>query len=238
MRSPFRAESVSVLDRNDSSYYIFLVFGRSLRDEVTLISQISIGSKTLQASSLGFGAKPLRWGHPYRVVLCMCAHSIGTKASFIHLSFVASRWGHPMGRVWFSSHSIETKSSLDSWSVFLEDGVTLFGSDSSDLTSIEGITTIGLLGACFRPVLGVSVCHPGFGRSALKSGGVPHSVVFTSGDDSVCIPHATKEWVLALPLLALLPIALPWLVGLLRRPRGDSFHQGVSCDGIPRMVAR
>ena len=31
----------------------------------------------------------------------------------------------------------------------------------------------------------VSVCYPGFGRSALKSGGVPHSVVFTSGDDSL-----------------------------------------------------
>ena len=68
-----------------------------------------------------------------------------------------------MGRVWFSSHSIETKSSLDSWSVFLQDGVTFFGSDSSNLISIEGITTVGLLGACFRPVLGVSVCHPGFG---------------------------------------------------------------------------
>ena len=93
-----------------------------------------------------------------------------------------------MGRVWFSSHSIETKSSLDSWLVFLQDGVTLFGSDSSDLISIEGITSVGLLGACFRPVLGVSVCHPGFGRSALKSGGVPYSVLFTSSDDSVCIP--------------------------------------------------
>ena len=71
------------------------------------------------------------------------AHSIGTKASSVHLSFVASRWGHPMGRVWFSSHSIESKSSLDTWSVFLQDGVTLFGSDSTDLISIEGITTVG-----------------------------------------------------------------------------------------------
>ena len=103
-----------------------------------------------------------------------------------------------MSRVWFSSHSIETKSSLDSWSVFLQDGVTLFGSDSNDLISIEGITTVGLLGAFFRPVLGVSFCHPGVGRSALKSGGggggggVPHSVVFTSGVDSVCIPLANE----------------------------------------------
>ena len=124
-------------------------------------------------------------------LLRISAHSIGTKASSIHLSFVASPWGHPVGQVWFSSHSIETKS-LDSWSVFLQDGVTLFGSDSNNQISIKGITTVGLLGAVFRPVLGVSFCHPGFGRSALKSGGVPHSVVFTSGEDSVCIPLASE----------------------------------------------
>ena len=117
------------------------------------------------------------------------AHSIGTKASSVHLSFVASRCGHPLGRVWFSSHSIETKSCLDSWSVFLQDGVTLFGSDSTDLISIEEINTVGLLGAFFfRPVLRVYFCHPGVIRLALKSGGVPHSVVFYSGADSVCIP--------------------------------------------------
>ena len=139
-----------------------------------------------------------------------------------------------MGRVWFSSHSIETKSSLDSWSVFLQDGVTLFGSDSTDLISIEGITTVGLLGAFFRPVLGVNFCHPGVVWSALKSGGVPHSVVFTSGADSVCVPLANEGVGLGL-LLALLPLALP---GLLRRSSGDSFHQGVSCAGIPRVMAR
>ena len=127
--------------------------------------------KTLRASPIGFGPKSSLWGHPYRVVLRISAHSIGSKASSIHLSFIASRWGHPMGRVWFSSHSIEMKSSLDSWLVFLQDGVTLCESDSSDLISIEGITIVGLLGAFFRPVLGVSVCHPGVGRSALKSGG-------------------------------------------------------------------
>ena len=64
--------------------------------------------------------------------------------------------GSPYGSSVFSSHSIETKSSLDSWSVFLQDGVPLFGSDSNDLISIEGISTVGLLGAFFRPVLGVS----------------------------------------------------------------------------------
>ena len=60
MRSPCWVGSVSVLDRNEVSYYTFLVFSRSLRDGVTLLgrvfSQISIGTKTLRASSLGFDA--------------------------------------------------------------------------------------------------------------------------------------------------------------------------------------
>ena len=99
------------------------------------------------------------------------AHSIGTKASSIHLSLVALRWSHPTGRGWFFSHSIATKSSLVIWSVFLQDGVTLFGSGSNDLISSEGIPTVGLLGAFFRPVLRVSFCHPLVGRSALKRGG-------------------------------------------------------------------
>ena len=73
MRSPLRVEFFSDLDRNEDS----------------------------SASSLGFGGKPSRWGHPYRVMLRISAHSIGMKASSIHLSFVASRWGHPLGRVWF-----------------------------------------------------------------------------------------------------------------------------------------
>ena len=38
----------------------------------------------------------------------------------------------------------------------------------------------------------MNFCHPGVVRSALKSGGVPHSVVFTSGADSVCIPFANE----------------------------------------------
>ena len=29
----------------------------------------------------------------------------------------------------------------------------------------------------------------------------------------------------------------PLGIGLLRRPRGDSFHLGVSCAGLPRMGA-
>ena len=68
----------------------------------SILSQISIGTKTLCAPSLVVGAKPSRWGHPFRVVWLFSAHSIGTKASSVHLSFVASRWGHPVGRVCFS----------------------------------------------------------------------------------------------------------------------------------------
>ena len=166
-------------------------------------------------------------------MLRISAHSIGTKASSVHLSFVASRWGHPMGRVWFYTHSIETKSSLDSWSVFLQDGVTLFGSDSTDLISIEGITAVGLLGALFRPVLGVNFGHPGVVRSALKSGEF-HIQLSSLLVWTLCVSLSpTKEWV-----LALLPLALPSRVGLLRQSSGDSFHQGVSCTGFPHMMAR
>ena len=74
----------------------------------------------------------------------------------------------------------------------------------------------------------VSFCHPGVGRSALKSGGVPHSVVFTSGEDCVCIPPANEEVGLG-PSFSSGPVASrpPSRVSLLRRSSGDSFHQGV-----------
>ena len=67
----------------------------------SILSQISIGTKTLCPPSLVVGAKPSRWGRPFWVVWRFSAHSIGTKASSVHLSFVASRWGHPAGRVCF-----------------------------------------------------------------------------------------------------------------------------------------
>ena len=41
------------------------------------------------------------------------------------------------------------KFSLDNWLLFLQDGVTLFGSDSNELISIEGITSVGLLEVFF-----------------------------------------------------------------------------------------
>ena len=178
---------------------------------------------------------------PSRVVLRIPAHSIGTKASSVHLSFVTSRWGHPMGLVWFSSYSIETKFSLDNWSVFLQDGVTLFGSDSNDLISIEGITSVGLLGVFFWAVLGM-FCHPVVVRLALKSrgGGVSFHIQLSSLlVRTLCISLSpTKEWVLALLLLALLPFAPPSWVGLLRQSSGVSFTRAFSCAGIPHLVAR
>ena len=120
------------------------------------------------------------------------AHSIGTKASSVHLSLVASRCGHPTGRVWIFSHSIVTKSSLDIWSVFLQDGVTPVGSGSDDLISSEGITTVGLLRAFF-PARPWGVFVSSFGRPVCSEAGwVPHSVVFSSGEDSVCIPLANE----------------------------------------------
>ena len=79
--------------------------------------------------------------------------------------------GSPCGSSVFFPHSIVTKSALDIWSVFLQDGVTLVRSGSVDLISSEGITTVGLLGAFFPAVLAVSLCHPLVGRSALKWGG-------------------------------------------------------------------
>ena len=66
------------------------------------LSRFSIGTKTLRVPSLGVGAVPSRWGHPYQVVWRISAHSIGTKASSFHLSLVASRWSHPLCRLWFS----------------------------------------------------------------------------------------------------------------------------------------
>ena len=151
------------------------------------------------------------------------AQSIGTKAYSVHLSFVTSRWGHPMGRVWFSSHSIETKFSLDNWSVFLQDGVTLFGSDSNDLISIEGITSVGLLEVLFpdRPWDVWSYCGRPVGSEV---GGCLHIQLSSLLVRTLGVSLSpTKEWVMALLLLALLPLALPSWVGRLWLSSGVSF---------------
>ena len=111
------------------------------------------------------------------------------KACSFHLSLIASRWGHPTGRVW-SFHLIETKFSLDSWSVFLQDGVTVFGSGSHNLIPSVGIPRVGLMGAFFPGRPRDESRHPLVDRFALKLGGVRHSGVFASCEDSVCTPLA------------------------------------------------
>ena len=50
-----------------------------------------------------------------------------------------------------------------------------------------------------------------FGRPVCSEAGwVPHSVVFASGEDSVCVPLANEVVGFGLLLPALLPLALPW----------------------------
>ena len=165
----------------------------------------------------------------------ICPPSLLYEAAFLRvLCFYIA----PSVECGFSSHSIGTKSSLDNWSVFLQDGVTLFGSGSHDLISSEGSPSVGLMGAYFPGRPRDEFRHPLVNRSALKSGRVPHSDVFASGEDSVCTPLANGVGLD--PSSSSGPVAScpPWWIGLLRQPRGDSFHLGVSCAGLTRMVAR
>ena len=133
MGSPFRVGSVSVLDRIEGSCFTFLVYASSLRDGVTLsgrgLFQTSIETKTCLAHLPLWLVSGLRDGVTHLVVWLFFVPSIGTKASSIHLSLVASRWGHPAGRVCGFPHSIVTKLSLVSCLVFLQDEVTLTGLD-------------------------------------------------------------------------------------------------------------
>ena len=91
---------------------------------------------------------------------------------FFRLSILSCfAMGSPYGSSVFFSHSIVTKSALDIWSVFLQDGVTPVGSGSDDLSQVKELLQLGSWGCFFRPVLGVSLCHPLVSRSALKRGG-------------------------------------------------------------------
>ena len=79
------------------------------------------------------------------------------------------------------------------------------------------------MGAVF-PASPRGVLVSSFGRPVCSvAEWVPHSVVFASGVDSVCVPLANEG-------LGLGPVASrpPLGIGLLRRPCGDSFHLGVS----------
>ena len=148
--------------------------------------------------------------------------------------------GSPYGSsVVFLPTRSERSRLLDSWSVFLQDGVTLFRSGCHDLISSEGIPRVGLMGVCFPDRPRDEFRHPLVDWSALKSGRVPHSVISASGEDSVCTPLANEGLGLD-PSSSSGPVASrpPLGIGLLRRPRGDSFHLGVFMRWSPRMVAR
>ena len=165
MRSPLRVESFSGLDLNENSSRTFpSVLVPSLRDGVTLIRSSCVFLRTRSERRLVQSTYPrlLPDGVTLRVECGL------------------------------SSHSIETKFSLDSWSVFLQDGVTLFGSGSRNLISSEGIPTVGLIGAFFPGRPRDESHHPLVDRYALKSGSVPYSGVFAYCVDSVCTPLAIK----------------------------------------------
>ena len=164
MRSPLRIESFSGLDWiEDTSRTFPSVLVPGLHDEVTLIGSSCVFLRTRSERRLVQSTYPrlLRGGVTLQVECGL------------------------------SSHSIEMKFSLDSWSVFLQDGVTLFGSGSHNLISSDGIPRVGFMGAFF-PGRPRGVSHLLVDRYALTSGSVPHSGVFASCVDSVCTPLANK----------------------------------------------
>ena len=199
MRSPCQVELVSDLDRNEDSSRTF-------------------PSGWCQAFAM---ASPVsgRVAH-----FCTLNRNEGFFRSSILSCF--AMWS-PCGSCVFFSHSIVMKSTLDSWSVFLQDGVTPVGSGSDDLISNEGITTVGFLRAVF-PARPRGVFASSFGRPVCSEAEwVPHSVVFASGKDSVCVPLANKGVGLGPSSSGPVASRPPLGIGLLRRPRGDSFHLGV-----------
>ena len=140
MRTPFRVEFFPGLDQNEDSSRTFpSVLVPGLRDGVT----------------------PIRSS-------CVFLH---TRSERRLVQYTYPRLLRDGDTLWvecgLSSHSIETKFSLDSWSVFLQDGVTLFGSGSRKLISSEGIPRVGLMGAFFP---GCESRYPLVNRYALKSG--------------------------------------------------------------------
>ena len=111
------------------SWCMLRVFAMGSPCRVVVCSRSRSKRRLVGAPSLVVGVLPSRWGPPFWVEWLFYAPSIGTKASSIHLSLVASRWGHPAGRVCGFPHSIVTKLSLVSCLVFLQDEVTLTGLD-------------------------------------------------------------------------------------------------------------
>ena len=100
MRSPFRVTPVSVLGRNDGSYYTFLVSGRSLRDEVTFTGRVFLRSRSERRL---FGIYPRVWCQAFVMgspvsgrVAYVCA--LGRNEGFFHPSILRCfAMGSPYG---------------------------------------------------------------------------------------------------------------------------------------------
>ena len=115
-------------------------------------------------------------------------------------------------------------------------GSPLSGLDLPIWSRMKESLQLGSWEQFFRPVLGMSLCHPLVGRFCSVAEWVPHSVVFASGMDFVCVPLANEGVGLGPSPFGPVASRPPLGIGLLRRPRGDSFHLGIfSCVGLPRM---
>ena len=148
MGSPLWVESFSGLDRNEDYSRTFpSVLVPGLRDEVTLIGSRCVFLRT----------RSKRWLVPSTYPRLLC--------DGVTLRVECG----------LSSHSIESKFSLDSWWVFLQDGVTLSGSDFRNLILSEGMPRAGLMGAFFPGLPRDESRHPLVDRYALRSGSVLHS---------------------------------------------------------------
>ena len=87
----------------------------------------------------------------------------------------------------------------------------------------------------FRPILGVSLCHPLVDRSALWRSGF-HILSSLLLAWTLCVPLTDVGVGLGPSPFGPVASRPPLGIGLLRRPRGNSFHLGVfSCVGLPRM---
>ena len=154
MRSPFRVGSVSVLDRNEGSSYTFLVFGtepsRRGHPYGLSLSQASIGTKTLLAASLVCWCRAFAMRSPLSGRVAYF-YALNWNEGLFHPPILGCyAMGSPYGSsVVFLPFRSKRSFSLDSWSVFLQDGVTLSGSGSRNLISSEGMPRVGLMGAFF-----------------------------------------------------------------------------------------
>ena len=130
MRSPLRVESFSSLDRNENSSRTFpSVLVPGLRNGVALIGSSCVFLRTRSERRHVQSTYPrlLRDGVTLRVECGL------------------------------SSHSIETKFSLDSWSVFLQDGSPFSGQVLATWSRVKEFLELGSWEHFFRAILGMSL---------------------------------------------------------------------------------